>query len=87
MVASPGITFSTLSGPTGAPYTGHTEGDFSVVVTGGIWQQSLTYGNPIASIFDGPTGSPGVATLLITDNVDLFTFMSLDFSSNRSQVH
>lgn len=83
IVVSPGISFATLSGPTGAPYIGHTEGDFSVTVTGGTWQQSLTYGNPIASIYDGPTGSPGLASLLITDNVDLFTFGSLDFSSNN----
>ena len=83
VVVSPGISFATLSGPTGAPYTGHSEGDFSVTVTGGTWQQSLAYGNPVASIFDGPTGSPGVASLLITDNVDLFTFGSLDFSSNN----
>jgi len=83
IVASPGINFSGLSGPNGTPYTGHTEGDFTVTVTGGIWQQSLAYGNPIPSILDGPIGAPAVGTLFITDNVDLFTFGSLSFSSNN----
>ena len=83
VVVSPGISFSTLSGPNGTPYAGHTEGDFDVAVTAGIWQQSLAYGNPIPSILDGPIGAPGVGTLFITDNVDLFTFGSLSFSSNN----
>ena len=78
-----GISFSSLSGPNLAAYTGHTEGDFTIIPTAGTWQQALAYGNPVPSILDGPTNAPGIAVLLITDNVDLFTFGALDFSSNN----
>ena len=83
IVVAPGVTFSTLSGANGAPYAGHTEGDFTVTVTGGVWQEAWAYGNPVPSILDGPIGLPGSGSLLITDNVDLFTFGSLSFSSNN----
>jgi hypothetical protein len=84
-VVSPGgISFSSLAGPNGALYTGHSEGDFTVSPSAGDWFQALVYGNPIASIF-APTNGSGNATLLITDNVDLFNFGSLDFSSNNGE--
>lgn len=79
----PGITFSPLTGANGAPYSGHTEGDFSVTATSGQWFEAHAYGNPVPSIFDGPTNAPGVAVLQITDNVDLFTLSSLQYSSNN----
>jgi hypothetical protein len=79
-----GISFSSLAGPNGALYAGHTEGDFTVSPSAGDWFQALVYGNPVASIF-APTNGSGNAKLLITDNVDLFNFGSLDFSSNNGQ--
>jgi hypothetical protein len=83
VVLPPGISFSSLPGPNGAPYSGHSEGDFTVTPTATNWFQSLTYGNPAPSILDGPIGSPGIGVVLVTDNVDLFVFGALDYSSNN----
>lgn len=78
-----GITFSTLTGTNGAPYSGDTEGDFTVTPTDGNWFQSRAYGNAPPSIYDGPINSPRVGSLLITDSAGLFTLTSFDFSSNN----
>jgi hypothetical protein len=78
-----GLSFSSLTGPNGAPYLGSTESGFSIGPTLGSWYQSTIYGSPSPSIFDGPVNSPGVAALQITDGAGLFAFGSLDFSSNN----
>jgi hypothetical protein len=83
VVPGPGITFNSLTGPNSAPYNGHTEGDFAVTPTTSNWFQGLVYGNPVPSIYDGPTNSPGIAVLLISDRVGPFTLSSLDYSSNN----
>ncbi len=77
------ITFSGLPGPTDAPFTTYTEGTFTVTSVGGAWFQGLVYGNPEPSIYDGPVGSPENATVQVTDSSGLFTFSSLDYSSNN----
>jgi len=83
IVPGPGISFAPLTGPDGATYLGHTEGDFAVTPTAGAWFQGLSYGNPIPSIYDGPINSPGTAVLQVTDSVGLFTLNSLHYSSNN----
>ena len=82
-VVSSGITFIGLSGPNLSPYTGSIEGNFAVTPTSGTWLESTIYGNPGASIFDGPVNSPGPAVIQITDNAGNFTLSSFDFSSNN----
>ena len=77
------ITFSGLPGPTNAPFTAYKEGTFTVTPVGGRWFQGLIYGNPAPSIYDGPIGSPGNATVQVTDSAGLFTFSSLDYSNNN----
>jgi PEP-CTERM motif len=76
------ITFSPLPGPHNAPYGGHTEGGFTVMPISGNWFQSLEYGSPLPSIYDGPIGSPGTAAIQVTDTTLPFTFNSVDYSSN-----
>ncbi len=80
-----GIGFATLSGTNMAPYTGHTEGDFAVTPTAGSWYEAHIYGDPIPSIFDGPTNSPGFGVLQITDGAGRFTFGSIHYSSNNGE--
>jgi PEP-CTERM motif len=77
------VTFSGLPGPTDSPFTTYTEGTFTVSSVGGNWFQGLIYGNPAPSIYDGPIGQPGDATVEVTDSAGLFTFSSLDYSSNN----
>src|SRR2546421_7534478 len=81
----PGISFSTLPGPNGALYLGHTEGDFNVTPTAGNWYQAMVYGNAPPSIFDGPVDAPSIAVLQVTDNVNVFHFNSLSYSSNNGE--
>jgi hypothetical protein len=76
------ITFSNLPGPTDAAYSGSTEGAFTVTPTGGSWFQALIYGNPLPSIYAGPLFAPTNSTIQIT-GLGLFTFASLDYSSNN----
>jgi hypothetical protein len=78
-----GLSFSSLSGPNGAPYLGSSESGFAITPILGSWSQAMIYGSPFPSIFDGPVNSPGVAALQITDGAGLFAFSSLDFSSNN----
>src|ERR1700719_2234917 len=71
VVVPPGVAFAPLSGADGSPYLGHTEGDFVVTPTAGLWFQAVSshaYGNPVPDIFAGPINAPGVAVLQITDN-------------------
>ena len=77
------ITFSTLTGTNLQPYTGSTEGDFTVTPITGQWFESFYYGNPEPSIFDGPIDDPGTAVIEITDSAGLFTLDGFDFSSNN----
>jgi len=75
------VTFSGLSGGNGTPFTTYTEGRFTVTPITDDWFQAEVYGNPLPSIFDGPVGSPGLATIRITGSAD-FTWQSIDYSSN-----
>jgi PEP-CTERM motif-containing protein len=78
------ITFSGLSGGNGAAFTTYTEGTFTVTPVAGSWyQDDSIYGNPAPSIYDGPIGAPGFAEIEITDSAGLFTFNSVDYSSNN----
>jgi PEP-CTERM motif len=79
------ITFNGLPGPTDSPFTTYTEGTFTVTAVGGSWFQGLLYGNPEPSIYDGPIGQPGNATVQVTDSAGPFTFGSLDYSSNNGE--
>src|SRR6266404_1017013 len=83
VVVPPGIRFSSLTATNGAPYNGHTEGDFAITASANNWFVSQVYGNGVPSIFDGPSGSPGVASLTISDSAGKFTLNSLDYSSNN----
>lgn len=78
-----GLSFSSLVGPNGAPYLGSNESGFAITPTLGSWYQAMIYGSPFPSIFDGPVNAPGVAALQITDGAGLFTFSSIDYSSNN----
>ena len=78
-----GIDFSNLTGKTGDPYLGSSQGGFAVTPTAGNWFQSPSYGNPPPSIYDGPVDQPGNGVLQITDGAGPFTFSSLSFSSNN----
>jgi PEP-CTERM motif len=82
-VPSNGITFSDLSGPNLAPFTGIAEGGFVVTPTSGTWLQAMIYGNPGPSIADGPVNAPGIGVIQVTDGAGLFSFEGFDFSSNN----
>jgi hypothetical protein len=77
------ITFDTQAGPYGTIYTGHTEGLFTITPTVGVWYESMQYGNPVPSIYTGPPGVPERSVIKITSAGGLFSFGSLDFSSNN----
>jgi hypothetical protein len=83
VVAGFTMSFFNLSGPTGTPYAGSTEGPFTLAPTAGSWFQSTLYGSPAPSIFDGPTNNPGIGVLLLTAAGSPFTFGSVDYSSNN----
>ncbi len=76
------ISFATLNGANGNPFTGAVEAGFTVTPTSGSWFQSQIYGNSQPSIFDGPVFSPGKAAIAVTSGGS-FTFNSLDYSSNN----
>jgi hypothetical protein len=78
-----GLSFSSLTGPNGAAYLGSSDSGFAITPTLGSWYQAMIYGTPFPSIFDGPVNTPGVAALQITDGAGLFTFSSMDYSSNN----
>jgi hypothetical protein len=65
----------------GSAFTTYTEGSFTVVSTTGSWFTS-SFGNPSPSIFDGPIGGPGLATIKVT-GVANFTWASVDYASNN----
>lgn len=77
------ITFSGLNGANLTPFTIDTEGGFTVIPSLGNWSQGQVYGNPAPSILDGPVFNPGRGTIAVTDGGGLFTFSSLDYSSNN----
>ena len=77
------ITFSSLSGANLSPFTIDTEGGFTVIPTLGTWLQGHVYGNPAPSILDASFLNPGRAEISVTYGGGLFTFNSLDFSSNN----
>jgi hypothetical protein len=79
-----GMAFSNLTGQSGDPYLGSTEGQFTLTPTAGSWFQSISYGSPAPSIFDGPVNNPGFAVLLLTaSGGNSLSFASLDYSSNN----
>jgi hypothetical protein len=80
------ITFSPLTGPTDASYLGHSEGGFTVTPASGSFFQALLYGNPIPSIYDGPILQPSTAAIQVTQGGALFTFNSVDYSSNNGDA-
>ncbi|HWN93615.1 MAG TPA: hypothetical protein VNT99_01170 [Methylomirabilota bacterium] len=68
------ITFSSLGGPHGAAYNGHSEGGFTMTPTVGAWQQvPIVFGNPPPSIFS-LSASAGIE---VTSG-GAFTFASVD---------
>jgi PEP-CTERM motif len=78
------ITFSKLPGPDNSPFTAYNlENPWVVTPVAGNWFQSLSYGNPEPSIYDGPVGAPGNATVQVMSSQGLFTFKSVDYSSNN----
>jgi hypothetical protein len=81
----PGITFSSLTGPSGAAYAGHTENEFAVTPTAGFWFQSIGYGNAAHSIYDGssPTNALVTGVIQVTDSLGLFTLSKFEYSSNN----
>jgi len=77
------ITFSGLHAGNDAPFTAYTEGKFTVTPLTSNWYEDDTiYGNPAPSIYDGPIGGAGLATVQVTDHGD-FTWQRLDYSSNN----
>jgi hypothetical protein len=77
------ITFNNLGGANEDPYTGHTEGNFTVTPTGGSWFQGQIFGNPTPSIFAGPVGSPSVSSIRVEETSNgIFTFGGVDLTSN-----
>src|SRR5438105_699496 len=85
LITLPGISFSNLPGPNQAPYSGHTEGDFTVTPTAGSWYQAMVYGDVPPSIYAGPINSPVIGVLQVTDNVGPFDFGALRYSSNNGE--
>jgi len=78
------LTFSPQTGLNGANFVSDTELGFTVVpTTANNWFQGQMYGNPTPSIFDGPIGSPSVATIEVTRGGSQFSFDSIDYSSNN----
>jgi hypothetical protein len=78
------ITFAPQSGANGDPFVSDVESGFTTVpTTAGNWFQGQLYGNPVPSIYDGPTFNASVASIQITDGGGLFNFNSLDESSNN----
>lgn len=54
-----------------------------MIPTLGTWLQGHVYGNPAPSILDASFLNPGRAEISVTYGGGLFTFNSLDFSSNN----
>jgi hypothetical protein len=77
------ITFDGQTGVYGTIYPGHTEGAFTITPTAGVWYESSQYGSPTPSIYTGPPGVPQHSGIRITSAAGLFSFGSLDFSSNN----
>src|SRR5207249_1601024 len=78
------ISFSGLTGTNGEAFSMYNEGDFTIRADSGPWSKAFLYGNPVPDIVDGrPNNVTGVATIIITDAADLFTFAGLDYSSNN----
>ncbi|QLE52931.1 hypothetical protein FD724_33760 (plasmid) [Nostoc sp. C057] len=77
------ITFNSLSGGNLDPFTGTTEGNFTVTPTKGNWFVGQVFGNPTPSILAGPISQPTTSSVNVTENTTrLFTFDSVDLTSN-----
>jgi hypothetical protein len=78
------VTFSGLNGGDNSAFTTYTEGNYTITPISGSWfQDDTAFGNPIPSIYDGPVGTPGDATIEITSSAGPFTYQSVDYSSNN----
>lgn len=80
------ITFNSLSGGNFDPFTGTTEGNFTVTPTEGDWFVGQLFGNPTPSIFAGPISQLTTSSINVTENTTkLFTFASVDLTSNAAR--
>jgi hypothetical protein len=77
------IDFNTLTGTNLDPFSTYTENGFTVDSTTGQWFKAFLYGNPIPDIFLGPIGAITPGSVTITDGGGLFSFTSVDFSTNN----
>ncbi len=69
------ITFNSLSGGNGDPFSSITEAGFTVTPVSGDWKEAHQFGAPVPAIYnDGITGSIQVT------NGGLFTFNSVDLA-------
>jgi len=80
------IDFNTLTGANGDPFSTYTENGFTVTASSGSWFKAFVYGNPVPDIFLGPVGSPSPGTITVTEGGGLFSFTSVDFSSNNGDT-
>jgi hypothetical protein len=78
------IDFATLTGANSDPVATYTENGFIVSSTAGSWFKAFLYGNSTPDIFLGPVGAPLPGSITIGDGGSLFTFSSIDFSSNNA---
>jgi hypothetical protein len=77
------VDFATLIGSNDDPFSTYTENGFTVASTSGSWFKAFIYGNPVPDIYLGPIGAPGPGAIKVTDGGALFSFTSVDFSSNN----
>lgn len=70
------VTFDSLPGPNGTPFTTVTEDGITVTAESGEWQQAFNVGNPIPSIF---TFSDAASVAVTTGG--LFNFVSFDLGT------
>ena len=70
------VTFDTIGGLNGDPFTTVTENGVTVTSIAGSWQKGFSVGNPAPSIFS----FSGLATVNVTTG-GLFTFVSFDLGT------
>lgn len=77
------ITFDTVSGPSGALFSNHSEAGFSVSSSNGQVFVNLGFGNPAPSLFGGPLFGPDTFAVTLTRiGGGTFTFDGYDVASN-----
>ncbi len=79
------IDFATLGGANGSPFTSYTENGFTVATSAGQFFVATSYGNPVPSIYAGPTsGGPTANSLLLTRaGGGDFSLDTFDLSANN----